>query len=92
MSDRFKAISVDYDDRTVLYGRVARLPSKKLEYDCFRVITHIGNIDYDVTVAFSEEHLAHFKQAFELELEMKYRDALSEVNDCVYDWDHEEPA
>lgn len=92
MTDRFKAIKVDYDDRTLLYGRVARLPNKQLEYDCFRVITHIGGIDYDVTTAFSDEQLSHFLQAFELELEQKYMADLASVGDAIYDWDHEEPA
>lgn len=89
MSDRFKRISIQYDDHTFLIGRVCRMPSKRLEYDSFHVVTYMGGIEYCVTKALSDEQRSHFLQAFELELEQKYMDALSSVEDAVInDWDH----
>jgi ABC-type transporter MlaC component len=91
MSDRFKKFTIQYDERTFLVGRVHRLPNKKLDYERFAVITYMGGVEYDVTKAMTEEQLAHFRQAFELELENKYMDALSAApfgdEPVVHDWD-----
>lgn len=85
--DRFKSITIPFDDNTDLVARVCRLPDKRLEYDTFHVFVKIGGIPYNVTKAFTDEQRCHFLQAFELELEMKFLDQLVEVGDAVFDWD-----
>lgn len=93
MSDRFKEIRVQYDEHTMFLGRVARLPSGKLEYDAFRVLCFIGAVQYDITNGFSDEQRGHFMSAYELEIEMKFMDKLHDVADAiVHDFDLPEGA
>lgn len=88
---RFREISIDFDEHTILVAKVSPLPQAKLEYESFKVITHISGLPYDVTSSISEATLERWREAYRMEIFEKYKDLLYQApfgETALYDWDN----
>jgi len=68
-------VEYNYDDRTLIIADIDEEDASfshefglekrsELVFKQFNIVTYIGNIDYDVTKAMSEEQIEYFKEWF----------------------------